>query len=45
MGIGNRIRVVLDWTLDLLVERSISQIWTSRREIQSGIKIEEEPAG
>lgn len=40
VGIGNRIRVVLDWTLDLLVERSISQIWTGRREVQSGAKLE-----
>lgn len=40
LGIGNRIRVVLDWTLDLLVERSISQIWTGRREVQSGVKLE-----
>ena len=28
VGFGNRVRVVLDWTLDLLVERSISQIVT-----------------
>ncbi len=26
VGLSNKIRVVLDWTLDLLVERSISQI-------------------
>lgn len=42
VGVGNRIRVVLDWTLDLLVERSISQIWTSRREIQFSARLEEE---
>ncbi len=30
VGFGNKVRVVLDWTLDLLLERSISQIWTSR---------------
>ena len=33
VGFGNRVRVVLDWTLDLLVERSISQIWSSRRDL------------
>lgn len=47
VGVGNRIRVVLDWTLDLLVERSISQIWSSRREISFAMKpagLEEEPA-
>lgn len=33
VGFGNRVRVVLDWTLDLLVERSISQIWSTRREL------------
>ena len=32
VGFGNRVRVLLDWTLDLLLERSISQIWTSRTE-------------
>ena len=26
VGFGNKVRVMLDWTLDLLVERSISQI-------------------
>jgi NADH dehydrogenase len=30
VGIGNRVRVVLDWTLDLLLERSISQIESHR---------------
>jgi NADH dehydrogenase len=34
VGFGNRVRVVLDWTLDLLLERSISQLWTSREEVQ-----------
>lgn len=30
VGFGNKIRVVLDWTLDLLIERSISQIAAER---------------
>jgi len=30
VGFGNKVRVVLDWTLDLLLERSISQILTRR---------------
>lgn len=32
VGIGNRVRVMLDWSLDLVVERSISQIRASREE-------------
>jgi NADH dehydrogenase len=35
VGFGNKVRVVLDWTLDLLVERSISQIRTSKTELGS----------
>ena len=35
VGFGNRVRVLIDWTLDLLLERSISQLWTSREEIQA----------
>ena len=31
VGFGNKVRVVLDWTLDLLVERSISQISATRQ--------------
>jgi NADH dehydrogenase len=34
VGFGNKVRVVLDWTLDLLVERSISQISATRQELQ-----------
>jgi len=34
VGFGNKIRVVLDWTLDLLVERSISQVSASRQDLQ-----------
>jgi NADH:ubiquinone reductase (H+-translocating) len=30
VGFGNKVRVVLDWTLDLLLERSISQLQTRR---------------
>jgi NADH dehydrogenase len=32
VGFGNRVRVVLDWTLDLIVERSISQIAAERQD-------------
>ena len=32
VGFGNRVRVVLDWTLDLLLERSISQIAAARQD-------------
>jgi len=35
VGFGNKVRVVLDWTLDLLVERSISQISASRQDLRS----------
>lgn len=33
VGFGNRVRVCLDWTLDLLVERSISQISATRQDL------------
>lgn len=33
VGFANKVRVLLDWSLDLLVERSISQIAASRQEI------------
>jgi NADH dehydrogenase len=32
VGFGNKVRVVLDWTLDLFIERSISQISAGRSE-------------
>ena len=32
VGFGNKVRVVLDWTLDLLIERSISQIAAERQD-------------
>src|SRR5262245_15514400 len=35
VGFGNKVRVVLDWTLDLLVERSISQISASRQDLRA----------
>ena len=35
VGFGNKVRVMLDWTLDLLVERSISQISASRQDLRS----------
>ena len=31
VGISNKIRVLLDWTLDLLIERSITQIGCGSR--------------
>ena len=34
-GFGNKVRVVIDWTLDLLVERSISQISASRQDLRA----------
>src|SRR5262249_47277766 len=34
VGFGNKVRVVLDWTLDLLVERSISHISASRQDLK-----------
>jgi NADH dehydrogenase len=33
VGFGNKVRVVLDWTLDLLVERSFAQISASRQDL------------
>ena len=35
VGFGNKVRVVLDWTLDLLVERSISQISATRQDLRA----------
>jgi NADH:ubiquinone reductase (H+-translocating) len=35
VGFGNRVRVILDWTLDLLVERSISQISATRQDLRA----------
>ncbi len=33
VGFSNKVRVVLDWTLDLLVERSISQIAAGKQDL------------
>jgi NADH dehydrogenase len=35
VGFSNKLRVVLDWTLDLLVERSISQIAAGKQDVSS----------
>ena len=35
VGFGNKVRVLLDWTLDLLVERSISQISATRQDLRA----------
>jgi NADH:ubiquinone reductase (H+-translocating) len=35
VGFGNKVRVVLDWTLDLFVERSSSQIHASRENLET----------
>jgi NADH dehydrogenase len=36
VGFGNKVRVVLDWSLDLFVERSSSQIHASRELLEVG---------
>lgn len=36
VGFGNKVRVVLDWSLDLFVERSSSQIHASRERLEVG---------
>lgn len=36
VGFGNKLRVVLDWSLDLFVERSSSQIHASREQLEVG---------
>jgi NADH dehydrogenase len=35
VGFSNKVRVLIDWTLDLLVERSISQISVTRQELRA----------
>jgi len=35
VGFGNKLRVVLDWTLDLFVERSSSQIHATRERLEA----------
>jgi len=36
VGFGNKVRVMLDWTLDLFVERSSSQIHAAREKLEIG---------
>ena len=36
VGFGNKLRVVLDWTLDLFIERSSSQIHATRVRLEAG---------
>lgn len=36
VGFGNKLRVVLDWSLDLFVERSSSQIHSARELLEAG---------
>jgi NADH:ubiquinone reductase (H+-translocating) len=42
VGFGNKLRVVLDWSLDLFVERSSSQIHASRELLEVGARHEHE---
>jgi NADH dehydrogenase FAD-containing subunit len=35
VGFGNKVRVLLDWTLDLFVERSSSQIHATREKLEA----------
>jgi len=44
VGFGNKIRVMLDWTLDLFVERSSSQIHATREKLEAAaVHDEHEP--
>ena len=44
VGFGNKIRVMLDWTLDLFVERSSSQIHATREKLEvAAVHHEHEP--
>lgn len=45
VGFGNKVRVVLDWSLDLFVERSSSQIHASRERLELGAHHQHESAG
>lgn len=42
VGFGNKLRVMLDWTLDLFVERSSSQIHASRVRLETAAMHDEE---
>ncbi|HYQ44416.1 MAG TPA: NAD(P)/FAD-dependent oxidoreductase [Polyangiaceae bacterium] len=44
VGFGNKIRVMLDWTLDLFVERSSSQIHATREKLEADAVHDHEPA-
>jgi hypothetical protein len=35
VGFGNKLRVMLDWTLDLFIERSTSQLHAARNNLAS----------
>lgn len=41
-GLGNRVRVVIDWTLDLLLERSITQTRGAKRSLPSHDEVPEQ---
>src|SRR5262249_17458538 len=41
VGFGNKLRVMLDWTLDLFVERSSSQIHASRVRLEASASHDE----
>lgn len=43
VGFGNKVRVVLDWSLDLFVERSSSQIHASRELLEVGATHQHDP--
>ncbi|MFO0619712.1 MAG: NAD(P)/FAD-dependent oxidoreductase [Polyangiaceae bacterium] len=38
VGFGNKVRVLLDWSLDLLIERSISQLYAHREALTSRLE-------
>lgn len=43
VGFGNKVRVVLDWTLDLIIERSISQIAADRHDFSGNRLADDAP--
>jgi NADH dehydrogenase len=45
VGFGNKIRVMLDWTLDLFVERSSSQIHATREKLEAAAVHDDHEAG
>jgi NADH dehydrogenase len=42
VGFGNKLRVMLDWTLDLFIERSSSQIHATRERLEAAAAHEDE---